>query len=103
MITGTVPGATSTFNITMVPATNFVPLQSGPSVSVDDPKVTLTQPDANNNFSATVDPTETPGGSYNLTVSGVNGAGVAISHVFNVPIIAPPAQQVTDFGLNQIS
>jgi hypothetical protein len=99
MITGTVPGATSAFQVTMVPASNFVPLQSGPVVTVDNPKVTLSALDANNKFTATVDPSETPGDSYNLTINGVNGAGVEIQHVFNIPIITPPAQQVTDFGL----
>ncbi len=104
-ITGTVVGTTSTFNIGLVPATNFVPLTSGPSVTVDDPNVTLTPVDASNDFTASVAATDT-GASYNLTISGVNGAGTAITHTFNIPILPaapPPPVQVTDFSLNQLS
>ena len=104
MITGTLPGATSTFQIGTVPSSNVVPLESGPSVTVDvnDSNVTLTQPGPNGQFTATVSasPTET---SYNLTVTGVNGAGVTITRTFNVPILAVPAQQITDFTLDQLS
>jgi hypothetical protein len=104
-ITGTAVGTTSTFNITFVPATNFVPLTSGPTVSVDDTNVTLGAVDASNNFTAAVAAGDTAA-SYNLTISGVNDKGVAVSHVFNVPILPtppPPATSITDFGLNQVS
>jgi len=33
----------------------------------------------------------------------VNGAGSPISHTFNVPVLAAPPPQVTDFGLDQLS
>lgn len=104
-ISGTVVGTTSTFSIGLVPATNFVPLQSGPTVAVDDTLVTLGPVDANDNFTAAVDASDT-GASYNLTISGVNGAGTAITHTFNVPILPlppPPPTQVTDFSLDQVS
>lgn len=104
-INGTVVGTTSTFNIGFVPATNFVPLTSGPTVSVDDTNVTITQPDASNNFTAAVAAGDT-GASYNLTITGVNGAGATITHTFNVPILPtppPPPTQITDFSLTQVS
>jgi hypothetical protein len=104
-INGTVLGATSSFTIGFVPATNFVPLTSGPTVTVDDTNVTLTPVDATNSFTASVAASDT-GTSYNLTVTGVNGAGAAVTHTFNVPILPlppPPPTQITDFSLNQNS
>jgi len=104
-ITGTVVGTTSTFNIGFVPATNFVPLTSGPAVAVDLASVTLTKPDASNNFTASVAAGETAA-SYNLTVTGTNGAGTALTHTFNIPILPvppPPPVQITDFSLSQVS
>lgn len=104
-ITGTVVGTTSTFNIGFVPATNFVPLSSGPTVTVDDTLVTLGAVDASNNFTAAVDASDTAA-SYNVTVTGVNGAGATITHTFNIPILPtppPPPTQITDFSLSQVS
>lgn len=107
MINGTVVGTTSTFQIGFVPATNFVPLTTGPTVSVDDTLVTLSpvSTDGNFTFTAAVAASDT-GASYNLTILGVNGAGAAVTHTFNVPILPtppPPATQITDFSLNQLS
>lgn len=101
-ILGTTAGATSTFNIQFVPATGFVPLQSGPTVTVDDATVTLTPVDGSNNFTASV-PASSTAASYNLTVAGVNGAGTAITHSFNIPILPAAPVQVTDFSLSQVS
>lgn len=104
-ITGTVVGTTSTFNIGLVPSTNFVPLTSGPTVTVDDTNVTLGAVDASNNFTAAVAAADTAT-VYNVTIAGVNGAAVAISHSFAVPILPlppPPPVQVTDFSLSQVS
>jgi len=105
-ITGTVVGGTSTFQIGFVPATNFIPLSAGPAVAVDDANVTLGPVDATNfTFTATVASTDT-GSSYNLTITGTNDKGVALSHVFNIPILPappPPPTSVTDFSLNQLS
>lgn len=104
-INGTVVGTTSTFQIGFVPATNFIPLKSGPSVTVDDTLVTLTAPDSTGTFTASVAATDT-GASYNLTVTGVNDQGATITHVFNVPILPtppPPPVSITDFSLNQLS
>jgi len=102
-IQGTQQGTTSTFVIGLVPATNFVPLTSGPVVTVDDTLVTLGPVDPKTlQFTASVAATDT-GASYNLTISGVNGAGTAISHVFNVPILAAAPVQVTDFSLSQVT
>jgi len=106
-INGTVPGATSEFQIGLVPATGAVPLQSGPTVTVDDTLVTLGAviTDAAGNtltFTAATVATDTAP-SYNVTVSGVNGAGAPITHTFNVPFLPVPVTQVTDFSLNQLS
>jgi hypothetical protein len=107
MINGTVVGTSSTFQIGFVPATNFLPLQSGPMVAVDDANVTLgpVSTDGTLTFTASVAASDT-GASYNLTVSGVNDKGVAVTHSFNVPILPtppPPATTITDFSLNQLS
>lgn len=107
MITGTVVGQSSTFQETPVPATNFVPLQSAPVFTVDDTLVTLApSPDGDvTKVVATVAASDTAA-SYNLTVTGVNGAGVSVSHKFNIPILPlppPPPQQITDFSLNQLA
>jgi hypothetical protein len=104
-INGTVLGATSSFTIGFVPATNFVPLQSGPLVSVDDTNVVLTPVDATNSFTATVPATDT-GTVYNLTITWVNGAGAPGTHGFAVPILPlppPPPTQITDVTLTQNS
>lgn len=100
----TVAGTTSTFNIGLLPADENVPLQSGPTVTVDDTTVTLTAVDSSNNFTATV-PLGDTNASYNLTISGVNGAGTPVSTTFNVLIEqpAPPPVQVSGFSLNQLS
>ena len=103
-INGTVVGTTSTFSIGMVPATNFIPLTSGPTVTVDDPGVVLT-PVVGGNFTASV-PAGDTGASYNLTLTGVNDQAATITHVFNIPILPtpPPAPtSVTDFSLSQVS
>lgn len=105
-INGTVVGATSTFQIGFVPATNFIPLSAGPTVTVDDTNVTLGPVDPTSlQFTATVASTDT-GASYNLTVSGTNDKGAAVTHTFSVPILPtppPPPTSITDFSLNQLS
>lgn len=103
MITGVQAGATGTFQIGFVPP-NGVPLQSGPTVAVDDSNVALgpVSTDGNFTFTASVAAGDT-GTSFNVTVSGVNGKGDSISHTFNVPIIQAPPPQITDFDLNQLS
>ena len=102
-ITGVAVGATGTFQIGFVPP-NGVPLTTGPTVAVDDPAVVLgaVSTDGLFTFTAAVPATDT-GASFNVTVNGVNGAGVSISHVFNVPILTAPKPQITDFTLNQLS
>lgn len=102
-ISGIQAGSTGTFQIGFVPP-NGVPLQSGPTVSSDDPLVTLgpVSTDGTFTFTASVDASDA-NTSFNITVAGVNGAGAALTHSFNVPIIAAPPPQITDFTLNQIS
>jgi hypothetical protein len=104
-IAGVVAGAVGTFQISFVPSTNFIPLSSGPTVTVDDTNVSLSAVDTSNMFTATVASNDT-GTSFNLTVAGVNDKGVSLSHVFNVPILPappPPPTSITDFGLDQTS
>jgi len=104
-ISGVVVGATGTFKIGFVPPTNFIPPSSGPSVSVDDPNVTLSAVAADNTFSATVSSTDT-GTSFNLTVSLVNDQGTPVSGVFSVPILPtppPPPTSIVDVTLDQTS
>jgi hypothetical protein len=103
-ITGVQAGATGTFQIGFVPP-NGVPLPTPPTVSVDDTaNVTLgpVSTDGNFTFTATVLATD-PNTSFNVTVSGTNAVGTALSHTFNVPVIAAPPPQITDFTLNQLS
>jgi len=104
-INGTVVGGTSTFQIGFVPATNFIPLSAGPTVTVDDALVNLTPVDASNTFTATVASTDAQS-SFNLTVNGTNDKGAAITHTFNVPVLPappPPPTSITDFSLSQLS
>ncbi len=105
-ISGVVVGAVGTFQIGFVPATNFIPLPSPPTVTVDDALVTLSAVDPTAfTFTATVASTDA-GATFNLTVAGVNDKGAAITHSFGVPILPtppPPPVSVTDFSLNQLS
>ena len=100
-INGVQVGSTGTFQIGFVPP-NGAPLQSGPTVSVNDPLVTLGAVDANDQFTAAVGAGDT-GTTFDVTVAGVNGAGTAISAVFSVPILSAPPPQITDFTLDQVS
>jgi len=103
MITGVAAGATGTFQILFVPP-NGVALTSGPAVAVDDANVTLSpvSTDGNFTFTASVAASDT-GTSFNLTITGTNSLGAALSHVFNVPILPVAQPPITDFGLNQLS
>ena len=101
MITGVQAGGSGDFQVSLVPP-NGVPLQSGPTVTADDTNVVLGAVGSDLKFTAAVAAGDTAA-SFNVTVAGVNGAGTALSHVFNVPIIQAPPVQVTDFGLDQIS
>ena len=100
-IAGVQVGSTGTFQISLVPP-NGVPLSSGPTVVTDDPLVSLGAVGSNLQFTASVAAGDTAA-SFNVTVSSVNGAGSPISHTFNVPVLAAPPPQVTDFGLDQLS
>ena len=105
-ISGTVVGTTSTFNIGMVPATNFIPLPTPPTVTVDDTNVTLGPVDPTSfNFTATVASGDT-GTAYNVTVAWTNDQGVSGTHSFAIPILPtppPPPTSVTDVSLDQLS
>jgi hypothetical protein len=104
-IAGIVVGATGTFQIGFVPSTNFIPLPSPPTVSVDDTNVTLSAVAADFTFTATVASTDTAT-SCNITVAGQNDQGAPLTHSFNIPILPtppPPPVSVTDFTLDQTS
>ena len=103
-ITGIKPGASNTFQATLLPAGSS--LQSGPSFAVDDPLVTLApSPDGDvTKIVATVPATDTAT-SFNMKVSGVNVDGTTPSHVFSIPILEPtppPPVPVSDFDLTQL-
>lgn len=101
-IKGVQVGSSGVFLASLIPA-NAVPLQSGPTFATDDAKVTLTQ-DTTNPFQVTAAvAADDAAPSFNLTVSGTNGAGAAISHTFAIPILAAPPPQAVDFDLNQVS
>lgn len=101
-ILGVQVGSSGVFQASLIPA-NAVPLQSGPTFASDDLNVTLTQ-DSVDPFKVTaaVAAGDTAA-SFNLTVSGVNGAGTAISHTFAIPLTQAPPPQAVDFDLNQLS
>jgi hypothetical protein len=107
-VVGTPVGGTSTFGFTPEGADgNPGLLQAGnvPTITVDDSNVTLVASADGSSVQATVAASDT-GSSYNLTVSGINSLGVAISTVFNVPILPaapPPEQPATQFGIEQLS
>ena len=105
-IVGVVLGATGTFQISFVPATNFIPLSAGPTVTVDDTNVTLGAVDPTSlQFTATVASTDTAT-VFNLTVAGTNDKGVALTHSFAVPVLPtppPPPTSISDFDLAQLS
>src|ERR1700730_8498616 len=83
-ITGVVAGASGTFQYSLLPA-GSLGLKAGTvaTFSADDPSVTLgPSPDGDvTKVVASVPATDT-GASFNLTVSGTNTAGTAISSVF---------------------
>jgi hypothetical protein len=91
------------FQIGFVPP-NGVPLPTPPTVTVDDPAVVLgaVSTDGQFTFTATAPTTDT-GASCNITVAGTNATGTALTHTFNVPLIATAPPQITDFSLNQLS
>lgn len=107
-VVGTPVGGTSSFGFSPEGADgNPGLLQPGniPTITVDDPNVTLVPSADGSSVSASVAATDT-GTSYNLTVSGINSLGAAISNVFNIPIlpaVVPPEQAATQFGIQQLS
>jgi hypothetical protein len=102
-INGIQVGSTGVLQITFVPP-NGVPLPAPPTVSTTDTNITLgpVSTDGNFTFTAAVGAGETSP-TFPVTVSGTNAIGTAISHTFNIPVIAAPPPQITDFGLNQLS
>jgi len=103
-ISGVVVGQSGTFQIGFVPSTNFIPLPSPPTVSVDDTNVTLGALGSDNRFTATVASTDTAS-SFNITIAGTNDVGTALTHSFSIPILPappPPPTSITDFTLDQV-
>jgi hypothetical protein len=108
VLTGVQVGASGTFQESPLPV-GSLGLQTGtvPTYSVDDPLVTLSaSPDGDpTKVVAAVAATDT-GASFNMTVSGTNTTGTAISSVFNIAILpgtTPPPVVSTGFDLNQLS
>jgi hypothetical protein len=113
LVPGTVPGTTSGFAQAPLQADGTPgALQAGsiPVWSCDDPNVVLVPSADGSTCTASLPLSDTQGsapagspGSYNLTVSGVNSAGNAISTPFNVPILPIPEGPATQFGISQTS
>jgi len=105
-IVGVVVGATGTFQIGYVPPTNFIPPSVGPSVTVDDPNVSLGAVDPTTlQFTATVSSTDTAT-SFNITVTLTNDQGTVLNPAFTVPILPtppPPPTSIQDITLDQLS
>jgi hypothetical protein len=115
-VVGTVPGTSSTFGLSPVDASgNPGLLQAGniPSYTVDDPNVTFAASADGSSVQTNLPLTDTQGsapagspGSYNVTVSGINSVGAAITFTFNVPILPvppPPENPATTFAVEQLS
>jgi hypothetical protein len=108
-VVGVPAGGTGSFGLAPIGADgNPGLLQSGnvPVITVDDTaNVTLTPSADGSSVSCAVAAGDT-NTSFNLTVSGVNSLGVAISSVFNIPVLAaapPPEQAATAFSIQQLS
>ena len=102
-IKGIVLGAVGQFTGVPTPAGG---LTSGtPAWSADDPNVVLTPSADGSAVAAQTSATDTAA-SFNLTQSGKDGNGNAISSSVNVPLLAvtpPPPVQATGFDIKQIS
>ena len=101
-ITGIVLGATGTFTGTPVPPGSALQAGSIPTWSADDPLVTLTPAVDGLSVAAATSATDTAA-SFNLTQSGVNSAGAAISSTANVPLLPVPVVPATGFDIEQTS
>ena len=101
-ITGIVVGATGVFTETPTPPGSALQTGSVPSWSADDATIVLTPAADGTSVSAAVPAGHAPT-SFNLTCSGVNSAGAAISTTVAVPILPPPVTPATGFDINQTS
>ena len=99
VINGIVVGGTGTFVETVLPAGATA---TAITWSADDPLVTLTPSADGTSVSAATQATDTAP-SFNLTVSGTNSAGAAISTTVNVPLLAAPPPVATGFDVTQTS
>lgn len=101
-ITGIVLAATGVFAETLTPVGGALQAGSIPKWSADDPMVSLT-PSADGTSCAVATSAADTATSFNLTVSGVNSAGAAISSSVNVPLLPVAAVPATGFSINQTS
>jgi hypothetical protein len=101
-ITGIVVGATGVFTETPTPAGSALQTGNVPAWTADDTTVSLVPSADGTSVSATVPSGHAPT-SFNLTCSGVNSAGAAISTTVAVPILPPPVTPATGFDINQTS
>jgi hypothetical protein len=102
-ITGVPVGGSGTFQETPDPPGST--LVGNPTFTSDHPEVTLSpSPDADpTKVVATASSTAVAGSAFNLTVSGTNTLGTAISTVFSVPILPAVPPVATGFTLTQLS
>ena len=113
-ITGTAIGGQSVFAVAPLQADGVSAgtLQAGniPQWSSKDANVTITPSADGTQATVALSAAETAT-TYDLTVSGVNSDGNAISTTFTIPVLAavvtppppPPDTAATQFGLSQLS
>jgi hypothetical protein len=101
-ITGVQVGGVGNFTAVTDPAGSALQAGNVPSWSADDSNVTITAAADGLSAQVAVAASDTAT-SFNLTVSGVNSAGAAISTTVSVPVL--PAAQVpaTGFVIDQVS
>lgn len=99
-ITGIVLGQTGTFTETPDPSGSSLQPGNIPQWSADDPNVSLTATADGTAVNVATSTSDTAT-SFNLTVSGVNSAGAAISTTVNVPLLPPAQVPAQGFVINQ--
>lgn len=98
-------GQTGVFQAVVVPSNGALQAGAIPQWSVDDPSAVLA-PSADGFTCSVSIPATDSSASFNLTVTGINSAGVSIADTVNVPIVAAPPvppPPATGFVINQLS
>jgi hypothetical protein len=101
-INGIAVGATGVFQETPTPAGGALQAGNVPVWTADDATLGLT-PSTDGTQVAVSVPSTSTSTSFNLTCSGVNSVGAAISTTVAVPILPAVAVPATGFDINQLS